>query len=199
MTARGADFAYDLGLRATGPLVFHGQDGFSVKSAQGQASYYYSQPFYEVSGTLTLPDGDVPVTGSAWLDREWSSQPLAETQSGWDWFSLSFDSGDKLMGFLLREDDGTAFSSATWIAPDGTTTTYPDGEFAAQPLSSHMVSGRDVPTTWAVQLPDKAVDVTVKAVNPDAWMTVSIPYWEGPVTVDGSHTGRGYLEMTGYD
>ena len=199
LTARGQAFAYDLGLQANGPLVFHGEGGFSVKSAQGQASYYYSQPFYEVTGTLTLPTGDVPVTGSAWLDREWSSQPLADSQSGWDWFSLSFDTGDKLMGFLLREDDGTSFSSATWIAPDGTTTAYPDGAFAAQPVTWHDVAGREVPTEWAVQLPDKGIDVTVTALNPDAWMAVSIPYWEGPVTVQGSHTGRGYLEMTGYE
>jgi len=25
-----------------------------------------------------------------------------------------------------------------------------------------------------------------------------VPYWEGPVTVAGSHSGVGYLEMTGY-
>ncbi|GGC02638.1 iron ABC transporter permease [Marivita lacus] len=199
LTARGNAFAYDLDLQATGPLVFHGENGFSVKSAQGQASYYYSQPFYEVTGSLTLPQGDVPVTGAAWLDREWSSQPLAETQSGWDWFSLSLESGDKLMGFLLREDDGGAFTSATWIASDGTTTAYPDGAFAAQPLDWHEVAGRDVPTRWAVQLPDKGIDVTVQALNPDAWMALSIPYWEGPVTVEGSHEGRGYLEMTGYE
>lgn len=199
LTARGDAFAYDLGLTANGPLIFHGDTGFSVKSAQGQASYYYSQPFYEVSGTLTLPQGDVPVTGAAWLDREWSSQPLADSQSGWDWFSLSFATGDKLMGFLLREDDGASFSSATWIAADGSTTSYADGAFAAQPLDWSKVSGRDVPTRWAVQLPDKGIDVTVTALNPNAWMALSIPYWEGPVTVEGSHTGRGYLEMTGYE
>lgn len=199
LTARGDAFAYDLGLTANGPLIFHGDKGFSVKSAQGQASYYYSQPFYEVSGTLTLPQGDVPVTGAAWFDREWSSQPLADSQSGWDWFSLSFATGDKLMGFLLREDDGASFSSATWIAAGGITTSYADGAFAAQPLDWSKVSGRDVPTRWAVQLPDKGVDVTVTALNPNAWMALSIPYWEGPVTVEGSHTGRGYLEMTGYE
>ena len=199
LTARGTTFAYDLNLVAEGPLVFHGQDGFSVKSAQGQASYYYSQPYFDVTGTLSLPDGDIAVTGTAWLDREWSSQPLAEDQSGWDWFSLSFDSGDKMMGFLLRSADGTSYTSATWIAPDGTTTPFPDGAFAAQPLEQTVVEGRDVPTTWAVQLPDKGVDVTVTALNPQAWMDMSIPYWEGPVSVEGSHVGQGYLEMTGYE
>ena len=62
LRATGADFAYDMELRAKGPLVFHGQDGYSVKSAQGQASYYYSQPFYDIAGTLELPGGTVEVT-----------------------------------------------------------------------------------------------------------------------------------------
>lgn len=60
LTASGPDFAYDVGLIATKPLVLHGQNGYSVKSAAGQASHYYSQPFYQLSGTLTLPEGDVP-------------------------------------------------------------------------------------------------------------------------------------------
>lgn len=103
------------------------------------------------------------------------------------------------MGFLLREDEGASYSSATWIEADGTTTSYADGAFAAQPLEWSEVAGRDVPSRWAVQLPDKGINVTVNALNPKAWMALSIPYWEGPVTVQGSHTGRGYLEMTGYE
>lgn len=196
MTASAADFAYDMALTAEGPLVFHGADGYSVKSAAGQASYYYSQPFFAIEGTLQLPDGDVPVTGNAWLDREWSSQPLADNQTGWDWFSLSFDDGAKLMGFRLQQTDGQNFTSATWIAPDGQTTAYDDGAFQAAPLATNA---NDVPVRWQVTLPDKGVDVTVTALNDNAWMTTSVLYWEGPVTVTGSHQGVGYLEMTGYD
>lgn len=198
MTASGADFAYDMALSAQGPLVFHGQDGYSVKSAQGRASYYYSQPFYTIEGVLTLPDGDVSVTGQAWLDREWSSQPLSENQSGWDWFSLSLTNG-KLMGFRLNQTDGRHFTAATWITPDGETTAFAAGAFQAQPVARSDVGGRSVPTSWSIQLPDRGVDVTVTALNPQAWMATSIPYWEGPVIVEGSHAGRGYLEMTGYE
>ena len=196
LRAMGSDFAYDVGLTAKRPLVLHGQQGYSVKSAAGQASHYYSQPFFDLSGTLTLPGGAVPVTGTAWLDREWSSQPLAQDQTGWDWFSLSFDSGDKMMGFVLRGAEN--YTSATWIAADGTATAYPDGAFSATPLARHKVAGREVPVTWQVRLPDRGVDVTVAALNPDAWMATRVPYWEGPVTIAGSHSGAGYLEMTGY-
>lgn len=198
MTATGPDFAYDMAMSAQGPLIFHGDAGYSVKSADGQASYYYSQPFYDISGTLTLPEGDIAVTGQAWLDREWSSQPLSEDQTGWDWFSLSLDSG-KLMGFRLRQTDGSYYTAATWIAPDGQTTAYPDGAFQAEPTAFKDVNGRQIPTSWNVRLDDRAVDVDVYAINPNAWMATSIPYWEGPILIEGSHTGRGYLEMTGYE
>ncbi|WP_296427135.1 lipocalin-like domain-containing protein [Yoonia sp.] len=199
MTASSPDFTYDMTMTADGPLVFHGDNGFSVKSAAGQASYYYSQPFYDISGTLSLPDGDFAVTGTAWLDREWSSQPLADNQTGWDWFSLSFDDGAKMMGFRLQQTDGQNYTSATWIAPDGTATAFPNGAFTAAPLMTHTTANRDIPVRWHVQLPEKGVNVIVDAINPDAWMTTSVPYWEGPVRVTGSHTGHGYLEMTGYE
>ena len=198
MTASGPDFAYDMVLNSDGPLVFHGDEGYSVKSAEGQASFYYSQPFYAIEGTLILPTGSIEVAGDAWLDREWSSQPLSDNQTGWDWFSLSLEDG-KLMGFRLRQTDGSYYTSATWIDPNGSATSYANGAFEADPVAISDVGGRDVPTTWNVRLPGRGVDVEVTAINPQAWMDTSVPYWEGPIIVLGSHTGRGYLEMTGYD
>jgi len=199
LTARGPDFAYDLSLSATGPLIFHGDQGYSVKSAEGQASYYYSQPFYQVTGTITLPDGPVEVTGTAWLDREWSSQPLSETQDGWDWFSLQFEDGARMMGFGLRDRAGETYTAATWIDPDGTTTAYPDGALRLTPLRTTQVAGREVPVDWRVELPDRGLDIETTALNPQSWMDVSFAYWEGPITFTGSHDGIGYLEMTGYE
>lgn len=197
LTATGPDFGYDVQMLAGGPLVLQGEGGFSVKSETGQASHYYSQPFYDLTGRLDLPGGPVNVTGHAWLDREWSSQPLAADQTGWDWFSLSFDSGEKLMGFRLR-DAAEGFTSGTWIGIDGTATPLEPGALQADALDLAPVAGRSVPISWRLTLPERGLDVTVGALNPDAWMDTSIPYWEGPVNISGSHEGRGYLEMTGY-
>ena len=198
LRASGKDFGYEIALRAEGPIIFHGQEGYSQKSDSGRASYYYSQPFYSVSGILNLPEGDVEVTGTAWLDREWASQPLAATQVSWDWFSMVFDDGARMMGFTLHDSDGSDYTQATWILPDGQTIAYPDGAFEADILARTEVAGRSVPTSWRVRLEEQGVDVVVTAVNPEAWMDTSVPYWEGPVRIDGTHSGRGYLEMTGY-
>ncbi len=198
LTAGEGDWGYDVALQAQGPLIAHGAEGYSVKSPTGQASHYYSQPFYTVSGRLNLPEGPVEVTGQAWLDREWSSQPLAEDQSGWDWFSLSFDSGDKLMAFRLR-DGGAGFRSGTWITALGEAQPLGDDQIVTTPLAHAQVAGREVPVHWRLEVPSRGVSVEVRALNPQSWMGLSIAYWEGPVQVTGSHTGRGYLEMTGYE
>jgi predicted secreted hydrolase len=198
-SALGRDFSYQLSADTAKPLVLQGDAGYSVKSAAGQASYYYSQPNYRIQGTITLPSGPVAVSGNGWLDREWSSQPLSQDQTGWDWFSLRFDSGDKLMGFVLRGQNGVEdFRSGTWISASGEVTALPPGAFRAVPLAQVAVAGRKIPTRWEVSLPKKEVFVIVEALNPQSWMDVSLSYWEGPVTVSGSHTGSGYLEMTGY-
>jgi len=199
LTARGPGFAYTLEATATRPFVPQGENGFSVKSSEGQASYYYSQPFYDVAGTLTLPQGEVTVTGTAWLDREWSSQPLSEDQTGWDWFALTFPSGEKLMAYGLRHENREDYVVGTWITPDGTPDPLDPGEIALTPLATTDVGGGAVPTTWRLELPARGLDIEVSAVNPRAWMETSIAYWEGPVTFDGTHEGYGYLEMTGYD
>ena len=197
LTAQEGDAGFALDLSADGPMVFHGDDGFSVKSAAGQASYYYSQPFYRVAGTLDLPGGEVAVTGRGWLDREWSSQPLEADQEGWDWFSLHLDDGHRLMAFRLR--GGAPFAYASWITPDGTLIPYGADDLTLEPLGSARVAGRDVPVRWRLTLAPEEVDLTVEAENPMAWQGTLFPYWEGPVRASGSHEARGYLEMTGYE
>ncbi len=198
LTAQGSDFHYDLQLKADGPFILQGDEGYSVKSEAGQASHYYSQPFYEVSGTITLPEASVDVTGRAWLDREWSSQPLTETQTGWDWVSLHFDSGEKLMGYRLRDEDGSAYTVGTWIAGDRAAQPLSPGDLTMTASAWSEVEEREIPTTWDISLPKRDLQITVTAIYPDSWMGTLVSYWEGPVRVTGSHPGIGYLEMSGY-
>lgn len=196
--ANGDGFGYRLQLRADGPLVLQGDHGFSRKSADGQASYYYSQPFLRATGVLELDGRRIEVSGKAWFDREWSSQPLAADQLGWDWFSLHLDDGQRLMAFRLRHADGGDYLSGNWIAPDGTTTPLHGDDIVLQPLERTRVADREVPTRWSLAVPGHGLRVEVAAMNPRAWMALDTAYWEGPVRVRGSASGVGYLEMTGY-
>ncbi|MNN00205.1 Hydroxyneurosporene synthase (CrtC) [compost metagenome] len=141
----------------------------------------------------------IAVTGQAWLDREWSSQPLAAGQTGWDWFSLHLDSGAKLMLFQVREAQGLPYRAGTWVSAQGEVVALQGDQIELQALAwTRQENGKDVPTRWQVRVPRYGVDVQADAVEPRAWMNTRFPYWEGPVRLQGSAGGRGYLEMTGY-
>ncbi|KGO98974.1 lipocalin-like domain-containing protein [Novilysobacter defluvii] len=196
--AGGDGFAFSLQLASRGPLVLQGDGGFSLKSRDGQASYYYSHPFLHASGELEIDGRRVEVSGPAWMDREWSSQPLAGDQLGWDWFSLRLDGGGRLMLFQLRHAGGGHYLSGTWIEPDGTATALEAGDVRLEAIAQATVADRDVPIHWTLAIPAQDFEVEVSALNPDAWMELGTPYWEGPVRVRGSASGVGYLEMTGY-
>lgn len=196
--ANGEDFSYRLQLDSDQPLVLQGERGFSRKSAAGQASWYYSQPFYRVTGEITWQGQQHQVEGQAWLDREWSSQPLAADQQGWDWFSLHLDDGNKLMLFRLRSATGAHYYSGTWIEANGQTTPLSPEQIRMTPEGNTRVAGRNLPTRWHLQVPSQGLDIRTRALNEQAWMDTGISYWEGPVRAQGSHSGVGYLEMTGY-
>ena len=198
LNAAAADFSYALHLEADRALVLQGDDGYSVKSQQGQASYYFSQPYFKAAGRITIGDRPVEVTGPAWLDREWSSQPLASGQTGWDWLSLHFSDGAKLMLFRLREADDHHFTSGKWFSPDGQGRTIAPSEIAMTPQIRTDVAGHSVPTTWDIAIPSLALTISCLPVNSKCWMATRFPYWEGPIHFSGSHSGVGYLEMTGY-
>jgi predicted secreted hydrolase len=198
LNASGKNFSYALRLDADKPVVPQGDNGYSVKSESGQASYYYSQPFYAARGEIVLDGKTVAVTGRAWLDREWSSQPLSSQQTGWDWFSLHLASGDKVMLFRLRARDGTSFIAGNWIDPSGHSAPLSRDAVRVMPGPTTPIEGKQIPTTWAVAIPDRGVSLQCTPLNPRSWMTTLVAYWEGPIHCTGSGDATGYLEMTGY-
>ncbi len=195
---------YDLTLTAQGPRVLHGPNGFNAKTIQGQGSHYYSQPFLQISGQVTLKAETHDVSGQGWLDREWSSQLLSAKQRGWDWFSVHLDDGRKLMAFQLRGGgkDGGNYRFAHLIGADGRTQQKGPDSVILTPLEYQPIAGRDIPTRWTLTLPESELQLEVEARHPNRWMDTSVPYWEGDVVVRDANSqasmGVGYLEMTGY-
>jgi predicted secreted hydrolase len=198
LNAAGADFAFALRLDADRPLVLQGDAGYSKKSERGQASYYFSQPYFKATGRVTIDDRPAEVTGLAWMDREWSSQPLASDQTGWDWLSLHLTSGEKLMLYRLRQSDGRNDRYGNWIEPGGRSIEIASADNSMTPTMLTDVEGRKIPTGWSIVIPAHGLRIETAPLNAKSWMGTSFPYWEGPISFRGSHAGLGYLEMTGY-
>jgi predicted secreted hydrolase len=198
VNASSAEFSYALRLEADRALVLQGEAGYSVKSERGQASYYYSQPHFTAAGTVTIDGKSVNVTGQAWMDREWSSQPLASDQTGWDWFSLHIETGEKLMLYRLRQAKGQPYLTGNWIGLDGRSVALASRSIDMIPIVTTEVADRMLPTSWRIVVRDRALTIETVPLNPKSWMGTRFSYWEGPVSFTGTHHGVGYLEMTGY-
>ena len=201
LNANSEQFGYSLKLTSSAPYQKQGEQGYSTKSADGQvASYYYSQPFIDVSGEVTIDGETHQVSGKGWIDREWSSQFLLDSQQGWDWFALRLSDKTSLVVFQLRDSKTgqASYASAKLMQQDGSGIAISQRDIRLIANKQTEIQGRKYPTQWQVSIPNQQIELTVSALNPNAKMPLSVPYWEGPVRIDGSHSGTGYMELTGY-
>ena len=190
-------------LNQTGPLVQHGDNGFSVKSNSGHASHYYSAPFISIEGELTqaidtVTTAPIKLKGQAWFDKEWTSQLLDTGTQGWDWLSLHLDDGNKIMAFRMRLKNQDDYVTGSYITSTGEQITLQPGDLMLQPVSVKKVDGRQLPLIWKLIIPSKKIDLTISTLKDKQWNNAAVPYYEGMVKIEGSHGGVGFLELTGY-
>jgi len=190
-------------LNQTGPLVQHGDNGFSVKSNSGRASHYYSVPFISIEGELTqtidtVTTAPIKLKGQAWFDQEWTSQLLDTGTQGWDWLSLHLDDGNKIMAFRMRLKNQDDYVTGSYITSTGEQITLQPGDLTLRPVSVKKVDGRQLPLIWKLTIPSKKIDLTISTLKDKQWNNAAVPYYEGMVKIEGSHGGVGFLELTGY-
>ncbi len=204
--AQGLDL--DLRLVPAGPVVLHGDGGFSAKTPDGsRGSLYYSLPRLRTTGTLRCGEDSLRVAGESWLDREFFSDPLAPDLTGWDWLCLQLDDGPAVMLYLLRDRDGAAAVRAgTLVGRDGRGRSLAGTEWDLA-VTGHWTSPRTAgryPAGWRLRIPGEGVDLWIQPLVADqenVGERSGIIYWEGAVTARdaaGDERGRGYVELTGY-
>jgi predicted secreted hydrolase len=198
-------YRLSLDLASSQPPVLHGAgDAGVVDMGQAGTSCYYSEPDLQGSGLFTLNGVRQEVTATVWMDHQWGSWDMVGGIKGWDWFSLRLDDGNRIMLFEFRNADGSiqAESSGTWIDSDGTTEHMSSQDYAVEVLDrwTSPTTGAVYPVRWHVTVPGHGLDVTVAATFSEQEMDINLGpiYWEGTVGVDGTATGVGYVEMTGY-
>ncbi len=177
------DFELELSFVAQSPPLLQGEKGFSRKGHRPEeASYYYSRPQLHVAGKLS----GRAVTGTAWLDHEWSSAYLAPEAAGWDWTGINFFDGGSLTAFRMRDKTG-----GVHYAPRGVA-------FKPLRLWKSPRTGAQYPVSMEVN--GLRLEPLMDDQELDARVSTGTIYWEGAVRAyDASkEVGRGYLELTGY-
>jgi predicted secreted hydrolase len=198
------EFTLELSLAPTQPLLLQGERGFSRKGPDAKhASYYYSEPHLRVRGRVATREGAEEVAGIAWLDHEWSSEPLAKQATGWDWLGVNLDDGGALMAFRIRARDGsTLWSNATLRQPGSAAVAVTTGiAFEVRRTWKSPRTGIVYPVAMDVSIGDRTwrVEPLFDDQELDARSSTGTLYWEGAVRVQSPQGGgRGYLELTGY-
>ena len=198
-------FAFDFRFSAAAPML-NGDRGYSQKSPNPlAASYYYSVPQMAVTGSLSQHGDTQAVTGTAWLDHEWSSEYMDPRAAGWDWTGINFDDGGALMAFRMRDKSGkTLWASGSLRSPDGTTKILGPNDVAFTPIKSWRSPRTDAnyPISCHVRAGDRDIEMQplMEDQELDSGDAARAVYWEGAVraTSGGKIVGRGYLELTGY-
>lgn len=192
-----------LELNQSGPYVKHGDKGYSIKSGSGQhASHYYSAPFIDVTGQFKIKDGesenDFSVTGKAWFDQEWTSQLLDTATLGWDWLSLHLQDGSKIMAFRMRLNDQKDHITGSYISPNGELTSLAPESIQLTPQQYTEVNNKRLPLEWRLAVPSRNIDIQIQSRKAEQWNPAFVSYYEGMVEFSGTHSGEGFLELTGY-
>ncbi len=207
--AKTEEFGINLEVTPIKPLVLQGNQGLSQKGKEpGNASYYYSFTRMIASGEVITRDGIFDVTGSSWLDREWSTSVLESNQVGWDWFALQLNDGTDLMYYQLRDKAGkpSEQSSGKLVNPNGESRNLNFEEVALKVVEfwKSPNSGASYPAGWILKLASENLDLEISPRMSDQELQTTVSYWEGSVRVQGTQNGQpiqgfGYVEMTGYD
>ncbi len=194
--------------------VLRGEDGYSLKAPSSQfASYYYSRPQLNVAARVTLkksaggrrrPEQQLSLSGSAWLDHEWSSSLLMAGAVGWDWIGINLLDGSSLMAFRMRDaEKNTLFSVWDWRGARGQVIERRQ-DVSWQPLGQWRSPRSLVTYPERLQLLVAGRTLTLQPLMPDQEVNAQAStggfYYEGAVelTENGRVLGRGYLELTGY-
>ncbi len=204
---RSSQMTFDLVLAPTQPVLLQGANGYSQKSAAAQhASYYYSEPQLTVSGRVARANGPAQlVTGSAWMDHEWSSDALPPDASGWDWIGANLDDGSALMAFQVRNRQGSKIWAHAMLRDrSGKVTQFTPGQVTFQPFQHWKSPRTEAVYPVATVLTTGATQWRMTPLQPDQELdsrrSTGAVYWEGAISVerDGVPAGQGYLELTGY-
>ena len=206
--ASDGERAINLTLTTTKPIVLHGENGYSRKSEESPliASVYFSYTNLNTEGTITVVNRTFRVRGKSWFDREFSSRGLSEKQAGWDWFALKLDDNREVMLYLLRNRDGSInkLSSGTFIYSNGSYRhlTRKDFSVTATKYYRSRKTGARYPSQWKIDIPSENIQLRLTPLLEDQELVTPYStfnfYWEGVCVVEGTLSGRAYVEMTGY-
>ena len=199
LMGKAENFSFDLDLNDQHGPVMQDGDGLADFKVAGE-SYYYSRPRMKTSGQVMVDGQIYTVSGSSWFDHQWG-----EFRAGvldWEWFALQLDDGANVMLFQLKDHQGEDVYLGGTYSKDGRHHQLKSDDFALTALDKFYSekTRTTYQNAWRIEIPEYGVDLQAKAVKAnsefDARKSSYSLYWEGPLAISGSHTGKAFLEVS---
>jgi predicted secreted hydrolase len=194
---RSKDF--DLHLKSIKKPLLEGGQGYL--NLGERSTYYYSLTNLATEGVIRIKGKEIKVKGKSWMDHQWADAPYAKEK--WNWFSLQLKDNTEIICFeLVGADKKMALADISY--PDGRSEHF--GRVILTPIGQEWRSSKTqakYPLEWLIEIPEKKIKLRVKPLVKNQEMIFgTINYWEGPLEVAGSFSGKkvsgfGFLELVG--
>lgn len=201
LKAVAKDFAFDLTLKGQSSPVLHGKNG-AVSMGELGNSYYYSRTRLMVAGTVEDGGNVEPVRGVAWFDHQWGD--FTFTKLSWDWFGLQLADGSDIMIYQIRNQANKPVYAQGSLSRNNATDMLTTKDFMLTPgvKWGSAKTGVAYPIEWKIVIPDKNIDLVLRSIVKnnefDARASTGKIYWEGALSVQGTHVGQGFMRLQGY-
>jgi len=172
--------------------------------AQAAPFQFYTLPRLDARGTLVADGRRLDVDGALSLEHAWGELPLPGGPVGTDRFSLYLSDGSELILVRTHREraggERTASTTGLIIDPQGTAVALADDDVTLEPID-HWTSprtGTRYPIRWSLRVPGRGIQMTLTPIDPDQEGETWLPFWAGPVRIDGTAAGTGFVQLNGY-
>jgi predicted secreted hydrolase len=150
--------------------------------------HYYTLPRLEATGTIR----GRKATGLFWYDHQWGATWTGPS-IGWSWWGLQLDDGSHVNAYVLRDVKTRKMIRRSAPTTAASTPRAEPLDFWESPTKVRY------PVAW--RLKAGPLDLKDRAAHEGARVPIlgeQESIWEGPVSVTGSVSGRGFQELVSY-
>ena len=193
----------DLEFVSLKPPLILGDSGLFNQGASSY-TYYFSLTKNFVSGNISIHGISEPVSGTAWIDRQFGSfNPL--TQEDYEWFSiqLSNEMDINLWNIFSRSREVPPTSAYRIMSVyEDESTQLTTADFVIERLSFRYMpdSARCYAQQWRLTSPVNDLDLIITTRHHNSEVQLPFRFFEGSTTINGTVngigvTGKGFAEL----
>jgi predicted secreted hydrolase len=187
----------DLGYESIKPPLILGENGY-FQQGESSYTYYYSLTKSLVTGTLSIDGMSEPVSGTAWVDRQYGTfNPL--TEEDYEWFYIQLSNDMDINIYSLFTEDRKLPDTATYRHMSvylDTTTQYTTHDFEIERLAFNYMpdSGMCYSSKWRLNSAINNIDLIITTNRNNSEIQLPFRFFEGSTLVAGMVNGE---EVTG--